>query len=243
MPELKKKLDILAIEAVAIVLSILLAFSIDAWWSEYKDRQRGDQYAALIEDELKGMRDLTNTHLRAIDRKILAGESVEEFFSGVNRTFPPVLLVNSLYNMGRDTFGTFDTTTFDDLVSSGQFVLVADAEIRAAIRLAYQRASDLEPELWPYRDEYLMGIRAWIPQATVDVIRAACPDITVPDEEYRCEPAKINESIANELATRFRDDEAILAFRLREHGLFATRESLRETLQAIDTALGLFDKQ
>ena len=240
MPELKKQLDVLAVEAVAIVLSILLAFSIDAWWSAHKERQKGNEYAARIENELEGMRNLLHIHLRASDRKIAAGESVGEFFSGANRDFSPVLLINSLYNMGRDTFDTFDTTTFDDLISSGQFVLIGDAEFRAAIRLAYQRASDTEPGLQPYRDEYLKGVRAWIPQDIVDVIRAACPDIRPPDDEYRCEPAQIDENIANELATRFKGDEATLAFRLREHGLFATRLDLLETLQAVEAALGLF---
>jgi hypothetical protein len=237
---MKKQLDVLAVEIFAIVLSILLAFSIDAWWSEYKDRQKGDEYAARVENELEGMRDLTHIHLRAIDRKIAAGESVEEFFSGANKELSPVMLINSLYNMGRDTFDTFDTTTFDDLISSGQFVLVADPEVRAAIRVAYQRASDTEPELWPYRDEYLKGVRAWIPQDTVDVIRAACPDITVLDDEYRCELADVNDRIASELATRFKGDDAMLAFRLREHGLYASRIALLETLHAIETALGLF---
>ena len=243
MTKLKKQLDKLAIEAVAIVLSILLAFSIDAWWSEYRDGQKGDEYAERIKGELEDIRDVLRYHLRSIDRKIAAGDSVEEFFSGVNRELSPVLLINSLYNMGRDSFATFDTTTFDDLISSGQFVLVADSKVRSAIRLAYQRTSDVESELWPYRDEYLKGVRAWIPQNTIDIIRAACPDITVPDDEYRCEPAELNEQIADELATRFTGDEAILAFRLREQGLVATRAYLLEALQAVETAHGLFGDQ
>ena len=243
MSKLKKQLDVLAVEIFAIVLSILLAFSIDAWWSEYKDRQKGDEYAARVENELEGMRDLTRIHLRTIDRKIAAGESVEEFFSGVNRELSPVLLINALYNMGRDSFETFDTTTFEDLISSGQFILIADADFRAAIRLAYQKASDVEPELWPYRDEYLKGVRAWIPQSTIEIIRSACPDITVPDDKYRCEPAELDEHIADELAIRFMGDEATLAFRLREQGLAATQSYLLEALQAVEEALGLFGNE
>jgi len=240
---LKKQLDVLAVEAIAIVLSILLAFSIDAWWSEYKDQQKGDEYSARVESELEGIQDLIHTHLRSTDRKIKAGESVEDFFSGANRDLPLVLLINALYNMGRDSLDTFDTTTFDDLISGGQFILVADTEVRAAIRLAYQRTSDAEPELWPYRDEYLKGVRAWIPQDTVDVIRAACSSILVPDAEYRCELAEVDELIANELAIRFAGDQAMLAFRLREHGLFSTKTNLLETLQAVETALGLFGNE
>ena len=243
MSELKKQLNVLAVEAVAIVLSILLAFSIDAWWGAYQDQQKGEEYAARVENELEGIRDLLHIHLRAAGRKIAAGDSIEDFFSGANRDLSPVLLINSLYNMGRDTFTTFDTTTFDDLISSGQFVLIGDAEVRAVIRLAYQSVSDTEPELRPYRDEYLKGVRAWIPQDTVDVIRAACPDMTPPDEEYRCEPAQIDEQIANDLATRFRGDEALLAFRLREHGLFATESELLDTLQSVEAALRLFDNE
>ena len=243
MLKLKKQLNVLAVEAIAIVLSILLAFSIDAWWSEYKDQQQGDEYSARIKIELEEVRDLLHLHLRSIDRRIAAGESVEEFFSGANRDLSPVLLINALYNMGRDTFQTFDTTTFDDLISSGQLSLVANTDVRSAIRLAYQRTSDAEPELWVYRDEYLKGIRAWIPQSTVDIIRAACPDMTVPDDKYRCEPAEIDERIANELTIRFADDKAALAFRLREQGLVATRSYLIDALQAIETALGHFGNE
>jgi hypothetical protein len=237
---MKKQLNILAIEAVAIVLSILLAFSIDAWWSEYRDRQKGDDYTLRIKSELEGIRDLLHFHLRSNKRKIAAGESVEEFFSGVNRELSPVLLINALYNMGRDSFETFDTTTFEDLISSGQFVLIADADLRAAIRLAYQETSDVEPELWPYRDEYLKGVRAWIPQNIIGIIRAACPDITVPDADYRCEPAELDEHITDELAIRLMDDEATLAFRLREQGLAVTGVYLLEALQKVEKALGLF---
>ena len=243
MSRLKKQLDVLAVEIFAIVLSILLAFSIDAWWSEYKDRQKGDEYAARVENELEGMRDLTRIHLRTIDRKIAAGESVEEFFSGVNRELSPVLLINALYNMGRDSFETFDTTTFEDLISSGQFVLIADTDLRAAIRLAYQEVSDVEPELWPYRDEYLKGVRAWIPLNIIEVIRTACPDMTLPDTEYRCEPAELDEHIAGELAIRFMGDEATLAFRLRKQGLTVTRAYLLKALQAVEEALGLFGNE
>lgn len=243
MSRLKKQLDVLAVEVIAIVLSILLAFSIDAWWSEYKDRQKGDNYALRIKSELEGIRDLLHFHLRSNERKIAAGESVEEFFSGVNRELSPVLLINALYNMGRDSFETFDTTTFEDLISSGQFVLITDADLRAAIRLAYQEASDVEPELWPYRDEYLKGVRAWIPQNIIEIIRATCPDITVPDAEYRCEPAELDEHIAGELAIRFMGDEATLAFRLREQGLAVTRVYLLEALRAVEKALGLFGSE
>lgn len=243
MPKFKKQLDVLAVEAVAIVVSILLAFSIDAWWSDYKDRQYGDEYAARIEGELEGIRDVLRMHLRSIDRKIAAGESVEDFFSGANRELSPNLLISSMYNMGRDRFETFDTTTFDDLISSGQFVLVEDTELRAAIRLAYQRTFDVEPELWPYRDEYLKGVRAWIPQSTIDDIRDACPDMTLPDSQYRCETAEVNEQIADDLVIRFANDEATLAFLLRKQGLIATSIFLKEALQAVETALAVIENQ
>jgi len=62
---LKKKLDVLAVEAIAIVLSILLAFSIDPWWSEYRDRQKGDEYAARVESELDNLHDVLRMYLRA----------------------------------------------------------------------------------------------------------------------------------------------------------------------------------
>lgn len=83
-------------------------------------------------------------------------------------------------------------------------------------------------------------MRAGILQDSVDVIRAAGPDITVPDNEYCSEPEKVDEQLANELATRFRGDEATLAFRLREQGLFASKVEWLETLQAIETALVFF---
>lgn len=48
----RRKFSSMAIEAVIIVLSILFAFAIDAWWDERKERTEEHEILAEIERSL-----------------------------------------------------------------------------------------------------------------------------------------------------------------------------------------------
>ena len=64
----------LFLEGVAIVLSILLAFSIDAWWEEHQQREEEERLLAAVLEEFNENKDLleeARIHHRAVEETTL----------------------------------------------------------------------------------------------------------------------------------------------------------------------------
>ena len=229
----------LSVEAAVIVVSILLAFGIDAWWEERLERKLGAEYEQRIASELRATRTLLERIERAVLRNMEMGETASAFFAVDGEPISHDRLIVSLYNMGRDSPEKFDVSTYQDLISSGRLGLIRDVSRRQAIQRAYTKLQDLEAELRPHRNEYLTGVRAWIPQNIVRQIREACPSISA--REWMCSEVDIDDQVAEQIIEKLSTDQALVAFRLREQGLPATLGFSRQAKQAIDEALGLFD--
>lgn len=130
-------------EVVAIVVSILLAFAIDAWWDLRGDRQLEQEYLVALEAEVHtAISELENDleqreMLRAMLVSYLTDEqSDRQFFSEmlyrsaiVNNLSPP-------------------TSVIDELISSGQLQLIRSAQIREGLVLYRQmmQKNDLNDE-------------------------------------------------------------------------------------------------
>ena len=230
----------LSVEGVAIVASILLAFAIDAWWGERLEHRLGVEYEQRIASELRGIRiQLENSIVRTVLRNIEMGETASAFFDVDREPISNDRLIVSLYNMGRDPPDKFDVSTYQDLISSGRLGLIRDVPRRQAIQRAYTKLQDLETVLRPHRNEYLSGVRAWIPQKVVAQIRDACPSISA--QEWMCSEVDIDDQVARHIIEKLSTDQALIAFRLREQGLPGTLGFSRQAMQAIDEALDLFD--
>jgi hypothetical protein len=118
----------LALEVVAIVFSILLAFVIDAWWDARGDRVRERSYVARLIGEFETGRQELEVDLRVRD-ELLQG------WSRLLRSPAPAgdsvgAIVASL-QMRR--FYTPVHAVFDDLISSGGLNLIRSDTLRTAI--------------------------------------------------------------------------------------------------------------
>ena len=119
----------IAVEALAVVVSILLAFAIDAWWTEKKESEV--EYLALL-----ALRDDFMASDEQLARVILSLETARTDFSrfrlstaaeltesdlDTNRRFLTALVKNH----------TFDpvTTTLDALANDGRLGLISDAQL------------------------------------------------------------------------------------------------------------------
>jgi hypothetical protein len=231
----------LYVEAAAIVASILLAFVIDAWWEQRQQRAVGAEYEQRIENELRDVRALLERIERGVQRNIEMGQRASVFFDGDGDSISHDQLIVFLYNMGRDLANRFDDSTYDDLVATGRLSLIKDVSRRHAIQRAYRAIRELEPNLQPYRDEYLAGVRAWIPQKVVDQIREVCTNISEPEWVCAEVDVDIDDQISADIIEHLSNDKALLAFRLREQGLASTRNWVFDVRQAVDEALALFD--
>lgn len=135
MTETSKSLPItrMAVEAVLIVISILLAFGIDAWWDERQTGIEEAEMLAALEGEFLRNREALQTQL-GLHLFIL--ESVGELVLAARQGEWP----NASLSIDRalDAF-TYPGTTdleggvLDALVSANRFELVSDLELRSRL--------------------------------------------------------------------------------------------------------------
>jgi len=133
-----------AIEGLVIVVSILLAFAIDAWWSERQDRHAETRQLARVSAEL-------NTNAESIETKLetltVAVAATSEFLSwmGPEPTIVrPQIFLNvwtELYSIGTLTLLTGAS---EDYLAGGRLDTARNADVRNAIADWYSQGDDLE---------------------------------------------------------------------------------------------------
>lgn len=124
-------------ESVAIVGSILLAFSIDAWWDQRQERRLESEYLLAIVDEI-------NRNLAAE----VGNRTVWE------RSYSDLLNARTVLRSGSDIkdgssfvkslnrgliYGVpaISTAVFDDLSNSGRMVIIEDLQVRRLVTDLY----------------------------------------------------------------------------------------------------------
>jgi len=131
-------------EAIAIVLSILLAFAIDAWWDERSDRVR---LAGAIQNIAAEVRDAREEIENAVKRNTFRIDGIKRFLS----LEPQELLAlpeESLLSFDGVFYtpSPFDTSGFalQGILSGGNLDIIADDELRSALIVWAQLPSEIE---------------------------------------------------------------------------------------------------
>jgi hypothetical protein len=123
----------LAVEAVAIIVSILLAFAIDAWWADREiDQWQSTQLRALRDEftaNFEGLEDIVRTH--DSNAKIL--ESLIAQMQGADDE--TLLTVSNIALVPLVSWRTSDisTGTLDALLASGKLADIDNSMIRRAL--------------------------------------------------------------------------------------------------------------
>lgn len=236
MAELAKKVPWLRIgaEAVAIVGSILLAFSIDAWNERRVERALEAEYLERVGDELRDAKAVLESILGAADGNLLTAPILTEFFDGRMAAGDRQRLVVAIWQFGGNPILRFDLSTFDDLVSTGRLGLIADPEVRQAVQRAYAGLQRLTPLLDPYRDEFMAALYGWLPTSVRQQIRAACPEYSTPSA---CSDLHLDDEAVRQIVERIDTPEAQLVFQTRDLRLRTLRGIGRGTLAVLDEAL------
>jgi len=122
------------LEGAAVIVSILLAFAIDAWWDGLQMRQEERQalrdLATEFHDNLGGIDRVIRHH----DRSIESGVRLLRAASG-SEPIPERPLLDSLLFAAFIDFTTFEpvSAALDDLLSSGRLGLIRDDSLRSAL--------------------------------------------------------------------------------------------------------------
>ena len=218
MAETIRKLPWLRIgaETIAIVISILLAFSIDAWYERRGERALEAEYLQRINDELKAARVDLEAILYEAQGNRLFVDDLAEFFDGRMAESDHQRLIVAIYKFGLDPLIRFDVSTFDDLVSTGRLNLISDIEVRQSIQRAYSELQRVELIRDPYRDEYKFALSGLISRPVGQQIRDACPDY----KPYSaCSNLHLDENTVRSIVEQIDTREALIAVNIRHTGL------------------------
>lgn len=222
-------------EAVAIVVSILLAFAIDAWYERVVEQRLAAGYEQRLLAELEGVRTDLELLARTLRRAIAYSEEAAPFFSGEYEQIDGDRLVLALVNMGREYADPFDLSTYQDLLSSGRLGLIADDK-RRALQRAYELVPRADSARYPYQKEYNLMVRAWIPTSVVREISETCSNIAA--EDWACPTIDLDDAaVESALAGLWRSEQALLSFRARAQGLGQTAFQIDFIGRQIDEVL------
>ena len=148
------------VEAGAIVLSILLAFSIEAWWAESQERGVEQQALASLASDFVGSRETLSSVLGRYER-------FQAEFARFQASTP-----SELSSLEPDAIGaivtaltiaaTFDpsASTLDALVRDGRLGLIRDRALRESLSAWLKALDDIEENAASVRSEATRGRRA-----------------------------------------------------------------------------------
>jgi hypothetical protein len=139
-------------EGTAIVVSILLAFAIDAWW----ERRSEAAQALALEEGLRADFEASQAHVErwlAGNRRMLDAQAelvrrVRAAEAGAGITVPTELLLGVV---GAPTYSPTDST-YEAALSSGQIVLIENPDLHEALARWRQQIADTSEDELLMRD-------------------------------------------------------------------------------------------
>ena len=131
----------IAAEGAAIIVSILIAFWIDAWWQERSERIALIEYLVHFENEVIANDELIDAHLAEIAGDLVALHRVFLVISDSDQQALPesfkVDLGNALYSRSPSV----SMSAYDDLANSGNLRFVSNKQLKKVIN-EYKNSAD-----------------------------------------------------------------------------------------------------
>jgi len=139
-------------ESGAIVISILLAFSIDAWWTERQDNIReGRQIQALI-TEFEGNRSNLGVDLRRLREVTSSLDELTNQMSLSNEGDEVAVFDRYFWSIRQGGIADPSTGTLDAMISSGDLGLLQNEALRAALSEWSARLDEVQTDQQTLRD-------------------------------------------------------------------------------------------
>jgi len=227
------------LDFLIVVFGIFFGFQITAWNEQRADRALEAEYLQRIHDELKSARVDLESIIREAQGNRLFAEDLTEFFDGRMAESDHQRLVVAINKFGLDPLLGFDTSTFNDLVSTGRLNLISNIEERQAIQRAYAQLQRLEPIRDPYRDEYKFALSGLIPTSIRRQISAACPEYSA---YSACSGLDLDDNAVRSIVEQSDTREALMAFHIRDTGLGVIIGLGGEVLGVLDETLAQLER-
>ncbi|MEQ8330401.1 MAG: hypothetical protein RH859_08080 [Longimicrobiales bacterium] len=154
-------------EGLAIVVSILIAFSIDAWWDGRQERARETVLLNGLLSDFRASEESLDWAIELSGRVVAASEALLEVEPAAAMEMSPAYLDSLLYVVtGLDLF-TPSNGILSSLVASEGLAVISDAELRFDLARWLQRLGDVEKaQGWVerhYEDSYRPYLERRVP--------------------------------------------------------------------------------
>lgn len=199
-----------------IVVGVLVALAVDAWWSSRLDTRLADNYRERLAGELAYNATIASTVLEHTARILAATDSLEGYFDEDGVMLSADRVIVNLYNATRRYGRAFRRSTFDDAINTGNLRLIRDPALRDDLAILYDRMSIYGVD-W-YGLEFRNAARRALPISFQLRVRDECPPI-VGDEWDGCPLDVSDDWAAGVLGGLSDDDDLRGAYRVQAHEL------------------------
>ena len=145
----------LVAEFGVIVLGVLVALGFDSWAAARRDRALEAEYLARLLDDVRY--DLNELSMVEIVSEVGAAAGGTLAASEVLDTLSPGRLVSSVITVGNVRIPDLSRSTFEELINSGQIVLIQSQPIRRALASYDRTIRELEEAWTPFAP----SLRPW----------------------------------------------------------------------------------
>jgi len=163
-------------EGAAIIVSILVAFAIDAWWQERQEQEMGRQFTERLLSDLQNDYE-SRTTLVAYYQAVIDSANRTVSRLGKRSIDDPAEFVIDAYRATEYAHRPQTRAAFDEIVSSGSLGLIPAAARQAGIVDYYRYDNSLAMREAVRASPYRARVRRLIPHDVQTAIRANCSDL------------------------------------------------------------------
>ena len=120
----------IAVEATAIVASILLAFAIDAWWQDRQDRSDEQEILAGLKSEFVANLDTLTRHLAYTRRDVQTLENIVTLIESNQSSNANSIVLETFIEMTTPATTDLRNGTLNALLSSGRLEILQSKKLR-----------------------------------------------------------------------------------------------------------------
>jgi hypothetical protein len=221
------------VEGTAVLVGILLAFSIEAWWDLRTQRAEETSYIEAVQTELEANRDFIADNLDSLRAWVGDTQGYLEGAAARDRNATYEEVTEMVWATGPADVRPLARSALDDMVSSGGFQILRSSELRRALA-GYQRA--LERDLVEQEE-----VRIFFSETVQDYHIAYGSFSAFPWEEYvgvpesaTIFPLPVEEFVGNRTYTN------LLIVRMLQFSNL--RDTHQAVLEDLETVLALIDR-
>ena len=228
----------IAVEGVAIVISILLAFAIDAGWEERRERIEEAEILLGLQSEFSRYRDDLAISIEIHDKARLTTSELVVATRRGSWTSTALDIDEAIANLGDPKSHDYGGGVLDALISSGRLELVSDNELRRQLATwseVFNEVRDDEDRNIAFIQSHLIPLmlRWHIPQSRGMEICCKWVEWPIPIESITDDPDRLSQLLI--------DPEFAVLVDLRHTDLAHIALEYDHALEAMDKLLEMID--